>query len=78
MGGMALDDDVVDSIMSYIDSSAGDLQASMHTDLERGRPLELDALNGTVVRLGQRMGVPVPMNQCIYVLLKPYVKGVDR
>ena len=72
---IALDDDVFDRTVAYIDGYARDLQASMHTDLERGRPLELEALNGAVVRLGQRAEVPVPMNRCIYALLKPYVQG---
>lgn len=73
--GIALDDDLFDRTMSYIDGYARDLHASMHTDLERGNPLELEALNGAIVRLGSEAGVPTPMNQCIYALLKPYVEG---
>jgi 2-dehydropantoate 2-reductase len=34
--------------------------------------MELDALHGTVVRLGEARGVPVPMNEAVYALLKPY------
>ena len=74
--GIALEDDLFDQTMSFIDGYAGDLHASMHTDLERGNPLELEALNGAVVRLGSEAGVPTPMNQCIHALLKPYVEGV--
>ena len=73
--GIALDDDLFDRTLSFIDGYARDLHASMHTDLERGNPLELEALNGAIVRLGREAGVATPMNQCIYALLKPYVEG---
>ena len=73
--GIALDDDLFMRTVSYLDSYAKDLKASMHTDLERGRPLELEAINGAVIRLGKQLGVPTPMNLSIYALLKPYVNG---
>jgi 2-dehydropantoate 2-reductase len=73
--GIALDDDLFDRTLSYIDGYARDLHASMHTDLDRGNPLELEALNGAVVRLGSEAGVATPFNQCIHALLKPYVGG---
>ena len=34
--------------------------SSMHHDLERGNPLEVEWLSGGVVRLGQQVGVPTP------------------
>lgn len=70
-----LDPDIFDKTMKYITTSARELRASMYTDLERGRPLELDALTGSVVRQGKLFGVPVPKNETIYALLKPYAKG---
>lgn len=42
---------------------------SMSQDLARGKRLEYDALNGAVVRYGERLGVPVPINQTLYGLL---------
>jgi 2-dehydropantoate 2-reductase len=73
--GIALDHDLFDRTLAYIDGYARDLHASMHTDLERGNPLELEALNGAIVRLGSESGVATPMNRCIYALLKPFVGG---
>lgn len=73
--GVSLDDDVVDKIMAYMESTAKDLHASMHTDLELGRPLELEALNGTVVRLGREHGVPTPVNDVLYSLLVVHKDG---
>ena len=72
---VALDDDVVEKIMAYMESTAKDLHASMHTDLEQGRPLELEALNGSVVRLGREHGVPTPVNDILYSLLIVHKDG---
>jgi 2-dehydropantoate 2-reductase len=44
-------------------------------DVLAGRRLELEALNGTVVRLGQQLGIPTPLNFTVYAALKPYVEG---
>ncbi len=55
----------------------------MHTDLMAGRPLELEARNGAVIRAGQAVKVPTPINDLIYAALKPYAEergevSVDR
>ena len=36
---------------------------SMQRDLVRGRPSELDAQNGAVVRLAQEVGIDTPVNR---------------
>jgi 2-dehydropantoate 2-reductase len=51
---------------------APDSRSSLYHDLVTGRRLEVDALAGTVVRLGDAAGVPTPMNRAIYAALKPY------
>ncbi len=48
---------------------------SLHTDLELGRPLELEALNGAVVRIGRQVGVPTPVNRVLYSLLLAHKDG---
>lgn len=48
---------------------------SMYYDLEAGKPLELEALNGKLVRLGRDHGIETPVNFAIYAALKPYVAG---
>ena len=75
--GIRLDSDIVDSTLEYIEGSLDQLQASMHSDLLAGRPLELDALNGAVVRAGQKAGVATPTNDVIYAMLKPYQEGLS-
>ncbi|MEC9272980.1 MAG: ketopantoate reductase C-terminal domain-containing protein [Chloroflexota bacterium] len=37
--------------------------------------MELDALNGAVVRAGLDSGVPTPINDTIYAMLKRYQEG---
>ena len=48
----------------------GDHNTSMLQDLEAGRPMEIDALTGSVVELGDRLGVPVPHLRTLYSAVK--------
>ena len=71
-----LDDDVVETMVDFIQGFP-DFQNSMHTDVELGRPLELEALSGAVVRIGLREGVPTPVNERFYSELLPYKDGAS-
>ncbi len=51
------------------------MRSSMLDDLERGKPLELDFLSGTVARLGHRHGVETPVHETIFRALSPYARG---
>jgi 2-dehydropantoate 2-reductase len=73
--GVALAADAVDRWMAFCATLAPGLRSSMANDLNAGRRMELDSLNGTVVRLGCELGVPTPCNSAIYAALKPYVNG---
>ena len=48
---------------------------SMLQDLRGGRRLELESLNGAVVRHGRDLNVPTPLNYAVYAALKPYSNG---
>jgi len=48
----------------------GEHKTSMLQDLEAGRPLELEALVGSVVELGERMGVSMPHTRAVYACTK--------
>jgi 2-dehydropantoate 2-reductase len=41
-------------------------RSSMLQDVLRGAPTEIDAINGAVVREGQRLGVPTPVNESLF------------
>ncbi|MEM6486933.1 MAG: 2-dehydropantoate 2-reductase [Pseudomonadota bacterium] len=51
------------------------VRASMAHDLAAGKPLELDWLNGAVVRIAARHGVPVPGHAAVTALLTPWRAG---
>ena len=44
----------------------GDHKTSMLQDLESGRPMELEAVVGAVVELGERLGVSMPHTRTVY------------
>jgi len=48
----------------------GDHKTSMLQDLEAGRPMEIDAITGSVVELADRLGVPVPHLRTLYSAVK--------
>jgi len=73
--GVDLPHDIVSDTVTYIDGQLGDMEASMYVDLLAGRPLELDALNGAVVRTGKDTKVATPINDVIYAMLKPLEDG---
>lgn len=54
---------------------APNMRASQYWDLEAGRRLELESLNGAAVRLGRERKVPTPLNFAVYAALKPFVDG---
>lgn len=73
--GIALDQARVDPIVAFSRERLGDLRTSMLQDLERGRRLEYEALNGAVLRLGAAVGVPTPVNRTLYGLLAALDRG---
>ena len=44
----------------------GEHKTSMLQDFEAGRPLEIEAIVGAVVELGERLGVPMPSTRAVY------------
>jgi len=73
--GVSFPDDIVDRLMTVVDGYPPSARPSLLEDLEAGRPLELENLTGTVLRLGRELGVPTPLNRAIYVGLLPFVDG---
>jgi 2-dehydropantoate 2-reductase len=48
----------------------GEHKTSMLQDLEGGRPIELEAVVGAVVELGERLNVPMPHTRAVYACTK--------
>ena len=65
--GVELESDLPQKI---IDSNAAfaDLKTSMLQDVEKGRSLEYEALNGVIRRFGREAGIATPVNDTLYGL----------
>jgi 2-dehydropantoate 2-reductase len=59
-------------------SRAGDHRTSMLQDVDAGRPLEMEALVGSVVELGRQLGVPVPALEVVYRLGRQLDRSLAR
>ena len=55
----------------------GEHKTSMLQDLEAGRPLELEAVVGAVVELGERLGLPMPHTRAVYACAKLLAQARD-
>lgn len=73
--GVLLADDCVDRHLTTVAGLNPAARSSMLTDILAGRRLELEALNGAVVRLGAQGGVATPLNFAVYAALRPYANG---
>jgi len=51
-------------------AKVGEHKTSMLQDLEAARPLELEAVVGAVVELGERLGLPMPHTRTVYACAK--------
>jgi 2-dehydropantoate 2-reductase len=69
--GIPLSSDSITRTMAYVDSIPPAGTASMQRDILEGRPSELDAQNGAVVRFGNALNVPTPTHAFIYHSLLP-------
>lgn len=73
--GIRILDDVVEKNLRMMQGFPPDMYASMYHDLRSGGQLELESLSGLIVRSGRELGVPTPVHEFAYVVLKPYVNG---
>jgi 2-dehydropantoate 2-reductase len=73
--GISLTADAVEMTLGNAGKLAPHLYSSLHHDLVHGKRLELDALHGHAVRLGERLGVPTPMVFAVYAALRPFAEG---
>jgi len=73
--GILLAPDTAERTLGFMDDLPGDMKTSMLGDLEHGRRLELEWLNGEIVRLGRELGVATPENAAVTEALLPYAMG---
>jgi len=66
--GVSFQEDFVRAIADTFGASRN--IASMRQDLQRGRPTEIDFMNGAVVALGQQHGIDCPVNAALTAIIK--------
>lgn len=64
--------------VAYMEGLPAGMRPSMMVDLEAGKPLEVEYLQGTVSRRGRALGVPTPVMSTLYSLLLPHAGGVRK
>lgn len=69
--GVATEEGMVARALRLTDGLPPEGTSSMQRDIMAGRPSELEAWNGAVVRLGREAGVPTPVHQALYGVLRP-------
>ena len=70
LGVLVLGDEV-EAAIAQLEGMPPNATSSMQRDIMEGRPSELEVQNGAVVRIGQEVGFPTPVNAFIYYSLLP-------
>ncbi len=68
--GAVLDDSLVEKVLAGYRAAAPEAVNSLHADRAAGRPTEIDARNGVIVRLGRKHGIATPLNQMAVALIE--------
>lgn len=68
--GAVFEDGLPEKILRMIRATPPDSVNSIHADRAAGRPMEIDARNGVIVRLGRKHGIPTPYNEMAVALLE--------
>jgi 2-dehydropantoate 2-reductase len=68
--GATLDESVGQQVLDGYRAQPRDSVNSMLADRQAGRPMEIDARNGVIVRLGEKHGIPTPLNRMAVALLQ--------
>jgi len=76
--GVRLPADAAARAIAVLDGLAPDSTASMHRDLQAGRPSELLDQTGAVVRMAREGGIPVPVHTVLFAALLPQEQAARR
>ena len=75
--GAPILEDSLDWAMRSLDNFPSQGRASLAKDFLEGRPVELEGLTGVLVRMGREAGVPTPINDALYAILKPWALRIE-
>jgi 2-dehydropantoate 2-reductase len=69
-------DDSLTWAMTALDQFPGTGRSSLAKDFLAGNRVELEGITGTVVRMARDVGVPTPINDTLYAILKPWAARI--
>ena len=75
--GAPIVDDSLEWAMNSLDRFPAQGRASLAKDFLAGNRVELEGLTGAVVRMGREVGVPTPINDALYAILKPWAVRIE-
>jgi 2-dehydropantoate 2-reductase len=70
--GVPVAADTIERIAAYVGGIPGSMRSSLLIDLSQGKRIEVEALQGAVVRRAARAGLDVPIMSTLYAVLKPW------
>jgi len=76
--GVQISPDRFDRLAEYMDSIQPSTRSSLLIDLEMGKRIEVEALQGAAVRRAAKHGVPMPIITTLYSVLRPWAGGDPR
>ena len=76
--GVGIDGSLTEGLLGRLDTLGPGAFSSLHFDLVHGKRLELEALQGHAVRLGERHGIPTPALAALHAALRPFRDGRPR
>lgn len=70
-----LSEDEIETMADRLKGFKYDATSSMHQDMRKGLPLEVEHLHGGALRLAEKHQAAIPVIETLYGVLKPYENG---
>lgn len=68
-------DEIMQDVLARFGHRFGAIRSVTLRDFELGRPTEIDAVTGEIVRRGDAVDVPTPLNDAVYAMLREIEAG---
>ncbi len=75
--GVDVADDIVEEWTSFARELDFGMYSSLHYDMTNGKRMELEALQGTIVRKADEHDVAIPRSRTVYSILRPWAERND-
>lgn len=76
--GIQLPVEIIEKTFKIIEVQPYNTTASLQRDIMEGKPSELEAQNGTIVKFGKALAIETPVNDFIYYSLLPQEKRARK